>query len=50
MDDFGNTYQTEAWAYGCEQFAHSTATYGMLDDACLDWCMMHGIGYWRADV
>lgn len=50
MDDFGNTYQTDAWLYGCEAYGHSMATYGMLDDAQLDWCMHHGIDYARHDV
>ena len=50
MDDFGNWYQTEAWAYGCEQYGHSISTYGMLDDAQLDWCMGHSVDYAKHEV
>lgn len=50
MDDFGNSYQDEAWAYGCEQFSYSQAVYGMLSDEQLDWCMHHGVCYWAHDI
>lgn len=50
MDDYGNNYQTEAWAYGCEQYGYSIATFGFLDDQCLDFCMHWCIDYAASEV
>ncbi len=50
MDDFGNDYQTEEWAMRCEQYGFSVATFGFLDDECLDRCMFYNLDYARADI
>lgn len=50
MDDFGNCYQTDAWAYGCEQWAYSVATFGWLDDDQLDESLRLGIHFSKWDI
>ena len=45
MDDFGDDYQTEAWFYACTEWGHSMAAFGMLDDAAMDICTLHGADY-----
>ena len=50
MDDYGNSYQTEAWAYGCEQWGYSMNTFGMFDDAALDICLHYCIDWIAQDI
>lgn len=44
MDDYGNIYQTDEWACGEASYAHSMATFGLLDP---DWLPCQ---YWNQEV
>lgn len=50
MDDFGNEYQTMKWFTYCEQYAYSMATFGFLDNDCMDFCFHYCIDYAATDI
>jgi hypothetical protein len=50
MDDFGNDYRDDAWAYGCAEYGHSMATWGWLDDVAVDICIGYGVDYAKQEV